>query len=400
MSDEKKPSNKASSPATDLVHKGRNPNQYAGFINPPVYRGSTVLFPTLELLKSRAQPYTYGRRGTPTTKSLEDAICNLEGGAITILTSSGLQAITTALLAFVEHGDHILIPDSVYAPTRTFCDITMARLGITTSYYDPTLNADSLEKLITSKTKIILTESPGSQTFEMQDIPQISKLAHKHDIWVLMDNTWATPLYFKAIEHGVDVSIQAATKYIVGHADALLGTITGNQRAANQLNSIKENLGVCPGTEETFLALRGLRTMAVRLEHHHRSGVEIANWLSEHECVARVIHPALESHPGHDIWKRDFCGASGLFAITLKPTSQEALAAMVDHLELFGMGYSWGGFESLILPFDPRPFRSVTTWNEPGPALRLHIGLENLNDLKSDLEAGFERLKSVGNETT
>jgi len=395
MNDKNKPSGKPFSAATDLVHKGRNPSSFEGFVNPPVYRGSTVLFPTLRALKERTQTFTYGRRATPTTNALIDAICDLEGGEKTILTSSGLQAVTTALLAFVETGDHILIPDSVYQPTRAFCDYTLARLGVTTTYYDPILKNDDLEQLLTPKTRVIFTESPGSQTFEMQDIPAISNLTHKHGIWLLMDNTWATPLYFKALEHGVDVSIQAATKYIVGHADALLGSITGVKRAAPHLNRIKESLGVCPGSEETFLALRGLRTMGVRLKHHYSAGVKIANWLSAHACVARVIHPALESHPGHAIWKRDFCGASGLFTIILKPASETALAAMVDHMQLFKMGYSWGGYESLILPFDPRPFRTATTWHEPGPALRLHIGLEDTGDLIADLEAGFERLKST-----
>jgi len=400
MKDKNKPSSKPFSPATNLVHKGRNPSRHDGFVNPPVYRGSTVLFPTLKALKARTQTYTYGRRATPTTNALEEAICNLEGGEKTILTSSGLQAVTTAILAFVEKDDHILIPDSVYQPTRAFCDSTLKRLGVTTSYYDPTLNNDDLGQLLTPKTRVIFTESPGSQTFEMQDIPSISRLAHQHGIWVLMDNTWATPLYFKALEHGVDVSIQAATKYIVGHADAMLGAITGVKRASSGLNKIKESLGVCPGSEETFLALRGMRTMAVRLEYHYRAGVEIANWLTKHECVARVIHPALESHPGHAIWKRDFCGASGLFAIILKPASEQVLAAMVDHMQLFKMGYSWGGYESLILPFDPRPFRTATSWNEPGPALRLHIGLEDTGDLITDLAAGFERLKSCEAKTS
>lgn len=389
-----KPQKPITSPLTDIVHKGRAPHDNEGFVNPPVFRGSTVLFPTLSALKARTQTYTYGRRATPTTNALAEAICHLEGGATTILVSSGMQAISTTLLALAKTGDHILIPDSVYQPTRAFCDVTLARFGIDTTYYDPTIGTQ-IETLITPKTKIIFTESPGSLTFEMQDIPAIGKLARKHDIWHVMDNTWATPLYFKALNFGVDVSIQAATKYIVGHADALLGTITANERAARELTLAKEQLGVCPGSEETFLGLRGLRTLGVRLERHYRAGVEIALWLQARDEIARVIHPALESHDGHDIWKRDFCGASGLFTITLKPVSERALAAMLDDLKLFGMGYSWGGFESLILPFNPSKIRTATHWRESGYALRLHIGLEDIEDLKADLSNGFDRLNAI-----
>ena len=382
---------KTPSPTTDLVHKGRAPHDNEGFINPPVYRGSTVLFKTLADLKAPTQTYTYGRRGTPTTTALAQAICHLEGGASTVLTASGLQAVTTAILAFVKTGDHILMVDTVYQPTRTFCDTHLKRFGIETTYYDPSIGA-KVEALIKPNTRIIFTESPGSLTFELQDIPEITHVARKHNVWHIMDNTWATPLYFKALSHGVDVSIQAATKYIVGHADAMLGAITANERATHELNKTKEHLGVCPGSEETYLGMRGLRTMAVRLDHHFRAGLEIASWLQSRNEVARVIHPALDSHPDHHIWKRDFCGASGLFAITLKPASERALAAMLDDLKFFGMGYSWGGFESLILPFNPKKIRTATQWNESGPALRLHIGLEDINDLKSDLADGFDRL--------
>lgn len=381
-------------PTTAIIHEGREPRNYEGFVNPPAYRGSTVLFPTLEALTSGKQTYNYGRRATPTTRALETAICHLEGGALTTLTSSGLQAISTALLAVVKTGDHILIPDSVYVPTRTFCDTTLEKLGVQTTYYDPTL-AHQIEALIKPNTTVVFTESPGSLTFELQDIPAISKIAQKHDLWHLMDNTWATPLYFKALHHGVDISIHAATKYIVGHADAMLGVVTGNERAARHLNRAKESLGTCPGSEETFLAARGLRTMGVRLAEHFRSAVEVAKWLEKRNEVERVIHPALPSHPQHEIWKRDFCGATGLFTIILKPVSEKALAAMVDDLKYFGMGYSWGGYESLILPFDPRSMRTATKWNEQGPAVRLHIGLEDTADLIADLESGFTRLNKA-----
>lgn len=381
-------------PATDVVHAGRNPAAAHGFVNPPVYRGSTVLFPTLAALKSHDQRYTYGRRGTPTVSALEEALAKLEGGAVTVLTASGLQAVTTALLAFVSAGDNILVADTVYQPTRRFCDVMLAKLGVTTSYYDPVIGA-GIASLIAPNTRLIFTESPGSQTFEMQDIPAIAEVARARNLWLLMDNTWASPLYFKPFDHGVDVSIQAATKYIVGHADAMLGAITANKRAEPHIIRVKEAIGVCPGSEEVYLGLRGLRTLEVRLERHHRAGLEMAHWLESRPEVARVLHPGLPSHPGHAIWARDFLGATGLFSFILNPVPEKAVAAMVDGLKLFGMGYSWGGYESLILPFDPTGYRTATKWRAEGPALRIHIGLEDLGDLKSDLDAGFSRLNAA-----
>lgn len=393
MSKSKEPEGGFRRPATEVVHQGRDPASQHGFVNPPVYRGSTVLFPTVEALTSHAQPYTYGRRGTPTTRALEEALAKLEGGAKTKLTASGYQAVTTAILAFAESGDHILMVDSVYQPTRQFCDVMLTRLGVETTYYDP-LAGGRIADLIRPNTRLIFTESPGSQTFEMQDIPSIAAIARERNLWLLMDNTWASPLYFKPFEHGVDVSIQALTKYVVGHADAMLGAITANERAARHIERATGHLGVCPGSEETFLGLRGLRTLDVRLERHHRSGLEIARWLAGRPEVERVLHPALESDPGHALWKRDFKGASGLFSAVLKPASNEAVAAMLNGLELFGMGYSWGGYESLVIPFDPRPYRTATNWTASGPALRFHIGLEDTADLKADLERGFLRLKA------
>lgn len=378
-------------PATRVVHGGREPEGYHGFVNTPVYRGSTVLFPTLEQLRSRCQDFTYGRRGTPTTKALEEALTELEGGSTTVLTASGYQAVNTVLLAFLSAGDHVLVTDSVYQPTRRFCDLVLRRLGIQTTYYDPSIGA-GIERLLGPETRLIFTESPGSQTFEIQDIPAIASVARSHDVWLVMDNTWATPLYFKPLAHGVDVSIQAATKYIAGHADAMLGAITASGEAAPEIERARDLLGVCPGSEETFLGLRGLRTLDVRLARHQESGLEMARWLARRPEVARVLHPALESHAGHDIWRRDFRGSTGLFSIVLEPVSDTALAAMLDGLELFGMGFSWGGYESLILPFEPNSYRTAVPWTAAGPALRLHIGLEDARDLKADLEAGFDRL--------
>ena len=383
--------------ATEVVHGPRDPSKTYGFVNQPVYRGSTVLYPTLDAITQRTQPFTYGRRGTPTTVELEAALAHLEGGQRTILTASGYQAVTTAILAFVESGDDILVVDSVYQPTRTFCDKLLSKLGVTTTYYDPLMGA-GIDQLIKPNTRLIFTESPGSQTFEMQDIPAIAACARARGLWLLMDNTWASPLYFKPFAHGVDVSIQALTKYVGGHSDVMLGAVTANARAAAKVNAAKEALGVCPGSEETWLALRGLKTLDVRLARHQQSGLTVARWLKDRPEVAKVLHPALPGAPGHELWTRDYLGATGLFSVVLKPVPQAALAAFLDHLALFGMGYSWGGFESLVIPFDPRPYRTATQWTEPGQALRFHIGLEDTADLIADLDAGFARLASAARD--
>ena len=380
---------------TRLAHAGREPARQHGFVNTPIYRGSTVIFPTVAALDANDQAFTYGRLGTPTVRALEEAIAELEGGHRTLLTPSGLSAIATSLLAFLAAGDELLIVDSVYRPARRFCDNVLKRLGVTITYYDPRIGADSA-RLITKKTKVVFTESPGSQTFEVQDIPAIAEAAHAAGAVVILDNTWATPLYFKPFAHGTDVSIQAATKYIGGHADIMLGSITMNEKTLGVVAKTHEDLGLCVGPEDVYLGLRGLRSLGVRLARHQQSALEIARWLAERPEVARVIHPGLPSDPGHTIWKRDFTGASGLFSIVLKPVAHEQLAAMLDGLSLFGMGYSWGGFESLILPFDPRAYRSATQWQAEGPALRLHIGLEDVDDLKVDLDAGFARLTAQG----
>jgi cystathionine beta-lyase len=378
-------------PATRLSHVGREPARQHGFVNTPIYRGSTVLFPTMAALDANDQPYTYGRTGTPTVKALEEAIAELEGGHRTWLTPSGLSAIATALLSFVSAGDEVLVVDSIYRPARRFCDNVLSRLGVKVTYYDPLIGA-GIAKLITGKTKVVFAESPGSQTFEVQDIPAIAKAAHAAGAVLILDNTWATPLYFKSFDHGVDVSIQAATKYIVGHADAMLGAITASEQVAPAVQRTHEDLGLCPGPEDVYLGLRGLRSLGVRLERHQKSALELARWLADRPEVARVLHPGLPGDPGHAIWKRDFTGASGLFSFVLKPVARDRVAAMLDGLSLFGMGYSWGGFESLILPFDPSAYRTATKWTAEGPAIRLHIGLEDVEDLKADFEAGFARL--------
>jgi cysteine-S-conjugate beta-lyase len=378
---------------TRLVHAGREPSRFHGFINTPIYRGSTILFPTVAALEANDQAFTYGRLGTPTVRALEEAIAELEGGHATLLTPSGLSAVATSLLAFLAAGDHLLVTDAVYRPTRRFCDGVLKRLGVTTTYYDPLVGA-GIAKLMQKNTRVIFAESPGSQTFEVQDIPAIAKAAHDKGAVLVLDNTWATPLFFKPFAHGVDVSVQAATKYIGGHADVMLGAISASETAWPTVRRAHEDLGLCTGPEDVYLALRGLRTLSVRLERHQRTALELANWLKARPEVARVIHPGLPGDPGHAIWARDFTGASGLFAFVLKPVPHKALAAMLDELKFFGMGYSWGGFESLIIPFDPSEYRTATEWKEVGPALRIHAGLEDVEDLKADLEAGFARLKA------
>lgn len=379
---------------TVIVTAGRDPEANFGIVNPPVYHASTVLYPTLEAVKARAQPVTYGRRGTPTTFALQDAIAELEGGYKTALTSSGLSAVTTALLAFLKSGDHLLMVDSVYQPSRHFCDTVLVRYGVDVEYYDPLIGG-GIERLIRPETKVVFTESPGSVTFEVQDIPAIAEAAHRTDITVMLDNTWASPLYFKPFEHGVDVSIQAVTKYLCGHSDVMMGAITTTEAAWKELLDTHGAIGQCVAPDDVYLVLRGIRTLSTRLERHMKSGIALAQWLAKRQEVKRVLHPALPDDPGYEIWKRDFTGASGLFSVELKPCSEKALAAFLDGLELFGMGYSWGGFESLVIPQYPKKMRTATDWHAEGQILRFHVGLEDIGDLVADLEAGFARLHAA-----
>ncbi len=376
---------------TKLIQAGRAPSLHAGAVNTPVYRVSTVLFPDLQTMRTEAQPYTYGRRGQPTTRALEGALCSLEGGARTVLTPSGLSACTLAILTACSAGDHILVTDSVYGPTRVFCQRLGKRYGISTTYFDPCIGAAIAEQF-RPETKAVFLESPGSFTFEVQDVPAIAAIAHQRGAAVILDNTWATPLYFDAIGHGVDLSVQAVTKYIGGHADVLMGAITANAAHKDRLVETHGTLGHCSSGDEAYLALRGLRTLAVRLKRHQESATEIAAWLKTRPEVARVIYPVLHDDPGHALWRRDFTGACGLFSIVLKPCPDAAIAAMVDGLEHFGLGYSWGGFESLVVPGQiHRTFPPALE----GPMLRLHIGLEDVEDLKTDLASGLERLRQA-----
>jgi len=381
---------------TTLVTAGRDTKAQKGFVNPPVVHGSTVLYPTAEDLHAHRGEFQYGRRGTPTTKALQEALMALEGPqcAGVGLAPSGLSAITTTLLAVLKAGDHLLVCDNAYRPTRNFCDGLLAGYGVETTYFDPLIGAGVTE-LFKPNTKAILVEAPGSQSFEMPDLPAIASVAHGRGVLVIDDNTWATPLFHRSLDQGVDISMQAATKYIGGHSDIMFGTISANARTWPLIAETVRLLGVCAGPDDVFLALRGLRTLAVRLAQHHRSALDMARWLATRPEVIRVLHPALESDPGHAIWKRDFTGASGLFSIVLKPAPQKAVDALLDAVKLFGMGYSWGGFESLVIPFDCASYRTATQWAPGGPTLRLHIGLENVEDLKCDLERGFEAFNAA-----
>jgi cysteine-S-conjugate beta-lyase len=392
-----KPSSKLSAfrERTRLVHAGRDPFDQHGFLNTPIYRGSTVLFPSMDDLLHERPKYVYGTKGTPTVASLEKAWTDLTGAAGTVAVPSGLAAVSLALMSCLKAGDHLLVTDSAYRPTRVFCERVLKRFGVETTYYEPTIGA-GVADLLRPNTTAVLTEAPGSQSFEMQDIPAIAEVAHRHGAVVLMDNTWATPLLFPPHEHGVDIAIEAGTKYLSGSSDLLLGLVSANERCFRPLRATFDAFAIPPGPEDVFLALRGMRSMALRLREHERQALEMARWLEARPEVSRVLHPALESHPGHAIWKRDFKGSSGLFSVILKPASREAIAAMLDGLELFGMGYSWGGYESLVIPFDCSTYRSAVPWNPEGPALRFHIGLEDIEDLKADLEAGLDRLRQVG----
>ena len=381
---------------TALVTGGRDAGAQKGFVNPPVVHGSTVLYPTADNLHAHRGEFQYGRHGTPTTKALQEALMALEGPkcAGVGIAPSGLAAITTALLAVLKAGDHLLVCDNVYRPSRNFCNGLLSRYGVEITYFDPLIGS-AIAGLIKSNTKAVLIEAPGSQSFEMPDIPAIVSAAHAHGAIVIDDNTWATPLFHRSLEQGVDISIQAATKYIGGHSDIMFGTISANATTWPMISEAIRLLGVCAGPDDVFLAIRGLRTLAVRLAQHQRSGLEMARWLAKRPEVSRVLHPGLESDPGHQIWMRDFTGASGLFGIVLKPASKASVDAMLDSLKLFGMGYSWGGFESLIIPFDCTAYRTATAWAPGGPTLRLHIGLENVEDLKADLVRGFEALSAA-----
>ena len=383
-------------PATDVAHLGRDPRRFLGAVNTPVYRASTILFRNVADLEQASRGefpgIAYGLHGLPTVTDLQQALATLEGGHAALAVPSGLTATTFPLLALAKPGDHVLVTDAVYGPTRRFCDNHLRRFGIDVGYYDPLLAGD-IAREFRPNTTLVFTESPGSLTFEVQDIPAIAAVAHARRARVILDNTWATPLGFRAFDHGVDVSVHAATKYIGGHSDVLLGAVVANAQTFPALHRLWTDMGIAPSPDDCFLGLRGLRTLAVRLARHQASALEIAAWLAQRPEVRQVLHPALPGDRGHALWKRDFRSASGLFGVVLQPVDAARVAKMLDGLRLFGLGWSWGGFESLIIPTWPERARTATTWNAGGPCLRLAIGLEDPQDLLADLEEGFARLR-------
>ncbi len=378
-------------PQTRLVLAAREFSQH-GTIPPPVYHASTYLFSTLADYYAPNKQYSYARRGTPTSRALESAIAMLEGGHASKVGPSGLAAIASVLLAFLKSGDHLLMTDSAYNPSRYLCDTMIARMGIETTYYDPLAGA-AIEALVRPNTRMIYCESPGSQTLEVQDIPALADVARKRGLLLATDNTWSGGYYFNAFAHGADISIHAATKYIGGHADMMLGAVTCNEKTWPQFKEGFETLGQFAGPDDMANALRGLRTLDVRLTRHMQNALKVAEWLQGRPEVSEVIYPALPGSRGHSLWKRDFTGASGLMSIVLKPASREQVARMLDDMRIFGIGESWGGFESLVVPF--KPHRTATHWPADGPCLRFHIGLENCDDLIDDLHDGFKRFNAA-----
>lgn len=386
---------------TDLTTIGRRKDWTHGIVNPPVYRASTCLFETYEEYRDRVADPTvrhlfYGRKGTPTQWSLEEAVTELEGGAGTMLFPSGVAAITTAILSLVKAGDHILITDSAYDPTRSFAEGLLKVMGLETSYYDPMIGS-GIKELFRDNTVLVFTESPGSLTFEVQDLPAIIDAAKQRGIRVITDNTWATPLFLNPIKMGADMSINAATKYLGGHSDVMMGCATANEATFKRLRRTAYQLGQITSADDAFLVLRGLRTLSVRLKQHEENALKVAAWLKDHSLVERVLHPAFEECPGHEIWARDFGGSTGLFSVVLNAGTYPDTAALVDDMQLFKMGFSWGGYESLILPSDPASARTATEWTAPGPLIRLHIGLEDTDDLIADLSAGLDRYSAALN---
>jgi cystathionine beta-lyase len=390
MTEKDQKSGTFASPESILTHSGRASDDHLGFVNMPVFRGSTILFKTLDELQDYKRTYRYGRNDNPTTRALCDLVSELEGAAGTVICPSGLSAISTALLSVVSAGDDVLITDSAYEPTRTFSSEGLGRLGITTRYYDPRIGA-GIAGLIQDNTKAIFVETPGSLTFEMQDLPAIVAAARERNVTVIVDNSWGSPLFHSPLKFGADMVMHAATKMFVGHSDAMVGTVSANEKTWTRLRRTHRILGVAVSPDDSYLTLRGMRTLAVRMKEHNRSSVAFAAWLEQQPGVEQVYHPALPSHSDHAIFKRDFTGSGSLFAFRLSKRPREALAAMVNDFQLFGMGYSWGGYESLCIPFDPSDIRTAVPWTDGGQMFRVHVGLEALDDLKADMAAALER---------
>jgi len=386
-------------PDTRLTTSGRDPEGNFGIVNPPVYHASTVTFPTVQAMHEadhhKFEQTYYGRYGTPTTFAFEAAVADLEQAQHCVAVPSGMAAIAVALVANTKAGDHVLITDGAYHPTHKFAELLLKKFGVESSYYDPMIGAD-IASHMQPNTRIVFCEAPSSITFEVSDISAIADVAHKAGALVVIDNTWSAGYHFKPFSHGVDISIQAATKYIVGHSDAMLGTLTMNDKKLwKQAKITAGALGHAVGPDDCYLGLRGLRTLAVRLPRHEATGLMLATWLAKRPEVETVLHPALPTCPGHDIYKRDFTGSTGLFGVVLEEgPDAAAIARMLDGMDLFAMGYSWGGYESLIIPADPKSTRTQTPWPYAGQTLRIHAGLEDPGDLIQDLEAGLKRLTS------
>ena len=379
---------------TLIGHAARDPERFSGMVNPPVFRGSTVLFEDTATYEGRDpddyKVMRYGVHGTPTTFAFEEAVAKLEGGYAAVAVPSGLAAVTAALCAFARQGSHLLITDSAYGPARKFCDSRLSSYGVDIEYYDPAIGGD-IAGLIRPQTCAVYCEAPGSMTFEMQDIPAIAAAAHARGVPVLADNTWGTPYFFRAFERGVDVSIHAGTKYIAGHSDTMIGVIVTNQENWLPVRRTVADYGMCVSPDDCWLALRGLRTIGVRMRHQMESALTVTRFLAAHPKVSRVLFPALETDPGHALWKRDFDGAASLFGVVLKPATEASVITLIDSLELFGIGSSWGGYESLAIR--GKFFkRTASTWAPEGPLLRIHVGLEHPDDLIADLARGLDRL--------
>ncbi|MCF8474299.1 MAG: cystathionine beta-lyase [Emcibacter sp.] len=381
---------------TKIASIGRDKRYTHGAINTPVYHASTLTFDTVRDMKNATAnrhkgTLSYGRRGNPTTYALSDAMCALEGADGCFLYPSGLAAISGAILSFVKTGDHILIADGVYEPTRSFAHKILKKMGVQVTFYDPLIGAN-IKNLIQENTRIIFVESPCSVTMEIQDIPAIAVSAHERGVLVMMDNTWGTPLHFKPFDHGVDFSIHAGTKYIVGHSDAMMGSVSTRKEYYNELCDMSYQMGYAMAPDDAYLALRGIRTLKVRLKQHEKNALKIAQWLETRPEVDHVRHPALKTCPGHEIWKRDFTGSNGLFSFVLKEGHETATTAMMEGMSHFKMGFSWGGYESLILTYyGIKNYRTTTEWNYKGPLIRLHVGLEDPEDLIADLDRAFQR---------
>jgi len=382
---------------TKITTLGRNPHDNHGVVNPPVHHASTILFKSYEEYKSSRQggylASSYGRYGTASTLAFAAALAELDGGHGGIITASGAMAYTTALLGLLQNGDHLLVTDSVYDPTRQFCDKELTRFGIETTYYDPMIGA-GISELIRPNTKVVFCESPGSLTFEVQDVPAIAKAAHAKGAYVVLDNTYAAPILNRPYELGVDVVVYSGSKYVSGHSDLIMGVITANERAYPIVSRAHKNIGACPGPDDVYLAQRGLRTLAARMAQHQTAALEMAQWLKQRPEVTKVLHPALPDCPGHEIFKRDFSGSNGLFGVVLKPCSEAQVSAFFNGLHHFGMGYSWGGYESLMIPLWLDKIRTIHNYGD-GRYVRIHIGLEDMDDLKEDLDSAFKRMNAA-----